>query len=47
MGLQVGKLQSASLLFAFPGARHRGAPVKESISLLFAPPEELLWWFRQ
>ena len=39
MGLQVGKLQSASLLFAFPGARHRGAPVKEfTISLLFAPP---------
>ena len=39
MGLQVGKLQSASLLFVFPGARHRGAPVKEfTISLLFAPP---------
>ena len=28
-GLQVGHLQSASLLFAFPEARDRWAPVEE------------------
>ena len=47
MGLQVGKLQSANLLFEFPGARYRGAPVEEfTISFLFAPPKKLPWWLR-